>query len=136
MPADAAEDDDTVRRSPLGRAVRDTQRAAVGASDRVDALRTELGARIDCLDAKVDDLGMCTARVEGAVGVLVDELRAAREVRVTATVARIEVEKTGEIAKVNEAVSVRADRRQLALKAIAVAGPLAAAALTWLFAQC
>jgi len=131
----------------MGRAVRDTQQAVQTTQavvqalpDRVENLRRELGLRIDQLDAKVDDAAICAARVEGQIGILIDTLRQDREeakaIRVTTVTSAIEVEKTGEIAKINEGVSVRADRRQIVLKAMAVLGPIAAAAITYLLSHC
>lgn len=145
MAADGGEDDIDTRR--LGRVVRDTQQTVVHTGDRVESLRKELTQRIDSmdikfdeLDAKVDGLEVSGARIEGKVDVLLEDFAVAREerskIRVSAVQASIEVEKTGEIAKVQEAVAVRADRRQLLLKAVAVLGPLAAAALTWMLSRC
>lgn len=123
-------DDTADMRSPLGRAVRDTQRTVVGAADRVESLRVELGGRIDVLDSKVDDIALSNARVEGQVGVLVDELQAARTIRVTAAQASIEIEKTGEIAKVEDGMAERKHRRDLAIKYATIAGSLAATGAT------
>lgn len=132
-------EEDTIRRSPLGRAVRDTQRTAQGTADRVDSLRRELGGRIDQLDGKVDDLALTSARVEGQVGVLVDELKAARTIRVSAVSAAIEVEKTGEIAKVEDAADEKKFKRRRELKLMAIVGTLAttiATLVTLLASKC
>lgn len=124
----------------IGRVVRDTQQTVRGTSDRVEELRREVGVRIDQLDAKVDDVALTSARVEGAVGVLTDELRQERhtrsQIRVSAVQASLEVEKTGEIARINEAVAVRADRRRRAIKYAAIVGPIIAAALGLLAGRC
>lgn len=124
----------------IGRVVRDTQQTVRGTADRVDQLRGELGGRIDQLDAKVDKVELTSARVEGKVDILVDELEVARRersmIRVSSVQAAIEVEKTGEVAKITEAAAVRADRRQLLLKSVAVAGPVIAAALGLLAGRC
>jgi hypothetical protein len=71
---------------------------------------------------------------------LLDDFAVARsersQIRVSAVQAVIDVEKTGQIAKVQEGVAVRADRRQLALKVLAFVGPIAAAALSWAISRC
>ena len=125
----------------IGRAARDTQQTMSTTLDRVGALDAKLGGRIDQLDSKVDDLAIASARVEGKVDVLTDELRVSRiersEIRVSTVQAAIEIEKTGEIAKVNEAVALRADRRQAALRVLQyIVGPVLAAAITYLLTRC
>jgi len=125
----------------IGRAARDTQQTVSTALDRVGALDAKLSGRIDQLDGKVDDLAISSARVEGALVVLTDELRVSRiersEIRVSTIQAAIEVEKTGEIARVNEAVAVRADRRQAVLRVLQyIVGPVLAAAITYLLTRC
>lgn len=131
-PASIQDTSETIR--ILGRRAHDTEQKVGATLDRVGELRKELTGRIDQLDAKVDGLAVSSARVEGQVDILVEEMRAGRQVRVTAAQAVIEVEKTGEIAKVNEAVAVRADRRQLLLKIAAGVGPILAALATALLA--
>lgn len=88
----------------------------------------------------MDGLEISVARMDGKVDILLDEFAVARtersQIRVSAVQASIEVEKTGQIAKVQEGVAVRADRRQLALKVLAFAGPVAAAALSWMISRC
>lgn len=110
----------------MGRAMRDTQQTVGHAANRVERLEE----KVDALDQKVDGLAVSSAKVEGQVDVLVDELRAARAIRVSAVQAVIEVEKTGEIAKVEEAVALRRFRRQAMLKAMGIAGSIAAALAT------
>lgn len=135
--ATSTEDADTIH---LGRAVRDTQQTVRGAADRVEVLRQELGERVDKLDGKVDGLEISVARMDGKVDILLDEFAVARnersQIRVSAVQAVIDVEKTGQIAKVQEDVAVRADRRQLALKVLAFVGPIAAAAVSWMISRC
>lgn len=120
--------------------MRDTEQAANKAADRVAELRTELGGRIDQLDAKVDELAVGGARVEGALEVLTDELRSERasraQIRVSAVQAEIEVEKTGEIAKLTEAAAVREHRRKRTIKMIAIVGPIITALATALATKC
>lgn len=124
----------------IGRAQRDTQQKVSSTLDRVGQLDERLTARIEKLDAKVDELAVSSARVEGALTVLNDAMHQdrieRREIRVSKVQAVIEVEKTGEVAKINEAVAVRADRRQLRLKIAAAVGPVVAAIATYLLARC
>lgn len=124
----------------IGRQQRDTQQKVSSTLDRVGQLDERLTARIDQLDAKVDEMAVSSARVEGKVDILVDTLHQdreeRREIRVSKVQAVIEVEKTGEVAKINEAVAVRADRRQLLLKVVAAVGPIVAALATLLATRC
>lgn len=135
--ADPSDVEDT---NAFRRAVRDTQQAANQASDRVGLLRTELGGRIDQLDAKVDNLALGAARVEGSLDVLTEELRAERAtramIRLSSVQAEIEVEKTGEIAKLTEAAAVREHRRRWTIKAMAVVGPIITALIALLASRC
>lgn len=137
-PAAATDTAATIRL--IARQQRDTAQDVSKSLDRVDGLRAELNGRIDQLDGKVDELAVGAARVEGAVSVLVEELRQDRversEIRVSVAQATIEVEKTGEVAKINEAVAVRSDRRQFWLKGIAILGPIAATLATLLASRC
>lgn len=127
-------DEDTVRRSPLGRAVRETQQTVRGAADRVEDLRRELGGRIDQLVDKVDRVEVTGARMEGKLDILCDELSVARRassaIHVSAVTAQIEVEKTGEIAKVEEAAAGLKFKRARDLKIIAIVGSVATALAT------
>lgn len=120
-----SDEDDTLKLSPMARAVRDTQQTVGKSADRVD----RLDAKVDLLDAKVDGLAISSARVEGQVGILVDELQAARTIRVSTVQATIEVEKTGEIARVEDAAALRRYKRQLVLKITGIVGSVAAAAV-------
>jgi hypothetical protein len=122
------------------RAQRDTDQKVVSTLDRVGELRGELTARINQLDAKVDDLALSNARVEGQLEILVETVRTDRtehsQIRVKAVEAVLEVEKTGEVAKINEAVAVRADRRQFRLRVLVVLGPILASLITLLISRC
>lgn len=132
-------DDDTDTQR-LRRALRNTEDTARGTSDRVDILRKDLARRIDQLELRVAEISSASARVEGKVDVLVETTREDRNerrtLRMVSVQAEVELEKTGEIVRLNEAVAVRADRRKLALKALAVIGPIAAAAVTWGLSRC
>lgn len=124
----------------IGRAQRDTQQKVSTTLDRVGELRQELTGRINQLDAKVDEIAVSNARMEGQLGVLIDTLDVDREersmIRVSRVQAVLEVEKTGEVAKITEEVARRADRRQMVIKTLAVVGPIVAALATLLASRC
>lgn len=114
---------------------RDSEQAAKHTLDRVDGLRSELGRRIDSLDlkvdsvdGKVDELAVGHARIEGALevlnGHLARRLDAESAVHVSARTARIEIEKTGELAKIDERKARNAWLRDIGLKILAAGGVL------------
>lgn len=106
----------------IARRQHDTIRTAQTTLDSVGELRTEFGGRIDQLDARVDDLSVASARVEGKLDILVEVSKERRILQVSAVQASIEVEKTGQLAKIGEG-QARADfRRTVGLKIIAGIG--------------
>lgn len=113
----------------IARRAHDTERT-VGATltrvgetiDRVDALRVELGGQIGVLDARLDALAEQAARMDGKLDVLVDVSRERGQIHVAAVSAMVEVEKTGQLAAINERKAKSEFRRTIGLRAVAGVG--------------
>lgn len=84
--------------------------------DQVGALRVEFGGRIGVLDQRVHELGERTANMDGKLDILLEVSRERRQVQVAAVAATIEVEKTGQLAKIEESKAKGEFRRAMWLK--------------------
>jgi hypothetical protein len=124
----------------LTRRSHDTQRNTETTLDRVDGLRIELGGRIDQLDAQIAEVAVGSARVEGKLDILVGavsrSLDAQSQGHISAITARIEMERTDQLASIN----ARRERWKLAqnviIKAIAGIGVAWAAIATAIAKGC
>lgn len=90
--------------------------------DQVGALRVELNGRIGVIDARVDELAERTANMDGKLDILVEVSRERRQLQVSAVTASIEVEKTGQIAKIDETRAKGEFWRTVGLKIVAGIG--------------
>lgn len=84
--------------------------------DQVAALRVEFGGRIGVLDERVNELSERTANMDGKLDILVEVSKERRQIQVAAVTANIEVEKTGQLAKIDEAKAKSEFRRTMWLK--------------------
>lgn len=84
--------------------------------DQVGALRVEVGGRIGVLEERVNELAERTANMDGKLDILVDVSRERRQVQVAAVAATIEVEKTGQLAKIEQSKAKDEFRRTMWLK--------------------
>jgi len=111
----------------MARSARQTADVTAKTLDRVGQLRH---AVMDHLHRQDTDIAV----VKGKLDVLLEELKVARRERsaihVSAVQARIDVERTGEIAKIDETAARRKHSRDLAIKIIAVVGPIVAAIIS------
>lgn len=120
----------------IGRRQKQTQDTSSATLDHVQALRTELGGRIDRLDERVDLAAVASASVAGKMDILTDVVRRSldeqSQIRVSRVTASIDVERTSDLAVIDERKARRAFPRELAFKVIAIAGPPIAAAIALL----
>jgi|1185.fasta_scaffold33012_3 hypothetical protein len=111
----------------MARSARETADTSARTLDRVSELRSDVVSHLHRQDTEI-------AVVRGQLEVLIDELKVARRersaIQVATVQARIEVERTGEIAKIDETAARRKHSRDLAIKIIAVVGPIVAAIIS------
>lgn len=115
----------------IARSARDTSDMSARTHDRVGVLRAEIVGHLGRQDAQISG-------IEGRLDLLIDEFRVDRnersQLRISKIQARIEVEKTGEIALIDEKSDHKKYRRALILKILLVAGPVISAVATALLA--
>lgn len=115
----------------LARAARDTSDMSARTLDRVSGLRADVMNHLHKQDTAL-------AVVEGKLDLLIDELAVTRrersEILVSRVQAEIEVNKTGEIALIDEAADKRKHRRAVLLKIVAIVGPIVSAIIAALAA--
>lgn len=120
----------------IGRRQKLTQETSAGTHEQVQALRTELGSRIDQLDGRVDGMAVQSATVAGKMDVLIDVVNRSLDeqsvIRVSRVTASIDLGKTSELAEIDERRARRAFPRELVFKVIAIVGPPLAAAIALL----
>lgn len=140
MPVPPGSDDHLETMRLVARRAHDTQQTTQTTLDRVGALRYELGQRIDQLDSQVGELAVSSARVEGKLDILVGSvsrsLDAQSQVHISAVTARIEMEKTGQRALIDERKERMKLIRDVIIKVIAGVGVVWATIATVLAKGC
>jgi hypothetical protein len=115
---------------PMAMMVRNARQTADVSAQTLDRVGQLKAAVMDHLHRQDTDIAV----VKGKLDVLLEELKVARRERsaihVSAVQARIDVERTGEIARIDETAARRKHSRDLAIKIIAVVGPIVAAIIS------
>lgn len=115
----------------IARSARDTSDMSARTLDRVGGLRAEIMGHLGKQDAQISG-------IEGKLDMLIDEFQVDRAersaIRVSKQKARIEIEKTDEIALIDEKADQAKHRRALTLKILVVAGPVVSAIVAALVA--
>jgi hypothetical protein len=111
----------------IDRRVRDTAGQAKETIDRVGALRVELFAHLERQDGAIASVN---EKIDLLLDVVAVERRERSAIHIAATAARIEVQKTGELAVIEEKTARSKYNRELLIKVLAIVGPIIASLIT------